>query len=143
MIFRKKRYIIPSSCNFFFNLSSCSYSLQFRPKSLAERDVEIAIEASGVCGSDVHTLTGGWGQAKLPVCVGHEVIGRVVTVGQNTTTVKIGDRVGVGAQVWACLECKVCRSGNENYCPHQVGKLLSNQENETMINSLLITSRYL
>ncbi|OOQ84665.1 NADP-dependent alcohol dehydrogenase 6 [Penicillium brasilianum] len=83
------------------------------------RDVEIAIEACGVCGSDVHTLTGGWGQAKFPVCVGHEVIGKVVAIGPETTTVYVGDRVGVGALVWACLDCKVCKSGNENYCPHQ------------------------
>ncbi|KAF7715286.1 Uncharacterized protein PECH_005358 [Penicillium ucsense] len=92
----------------------------FKPKPLGERDVEIAIEACGVCGSDVHTITGGWGQASLPVCVGHEVIGKVINLGSKATTVKVGDRVGVGAQVWACLECEVCKSGNENYCPHQV-----------------------
>jgi len=34
--------------------------------------------------------------------------------------VKVGDRVGVGAQVQACMECKQCKSGNENYCPNQV-----------------------
>ncbi|KAL2700183.1 hypothetical protein AAEP93_008706 [Penicillium crustosum] len=45
---------------------------EFKPKSLGERDVEIALEACGVCGSDIHTLTGSWEQAKLPVCVGHE-----------------------------------------------------------------------
>ena len=39
------------------------------------------------------------------------------------TTVKVGDRVGVGAQIWACLECKICKSDNENYCPKQVGTL--------------------
>lgn len=56
------------------------------------------------------------------MCVGHEIVGKVVALGQKATTVEIGDRVGVGAQVYACLECKVCMSGNENYCPHQVGK---------------------
>ena len=40
------------------------------------------------------------------------------------TTVKVGDRVGVGAQIWACLECKICKSDNENYCPHQIGIVL-------------------
>jgi alcohol dehydrogenase (NADP+) len=49
------------------------------------------------------------------------VIGRVVATGEEVTTVKIGDRVGVGAQVWACLKCKVCKVGQENYCPHLVG----------------------
>jgi len=79
------------------------------------------VEACGVCGSDVHTLTGGWGEAKFPLCVGHEVIGRVVATGKEVTTVKKGDRVGVGAQVWSCLKCKVCKVGQENYCPHLVG----------------------
>ena len=37
------------------------------------------------------------------------------------TTVKVGDRVGVGAQIRACLECKLCKADNENYCPHMVG----------------------
>lgn len=64
---------------------------------------------------------GGWGEASLPLCVGHEIIGKAVKVGDKVTTVKVGDRVGVGAQIWACLECKNCKSDNENYCPHQVG----------------------
>lgn len=98
------------------------FYLQFEPKPLTERDVEIAIEACGVCGSDVHTLTEGWNQAKLPVCVGHEAIGNVVAIGPATTAVNVGDRVGVGAQVWACLDCKICKSSNEIYCPHQVSK---------------------
>lgn len=57
----------------------------------------------------------------MPLCVGHEVIGKVVKVGSKATTgLKIGDRVGVGAQIASCLECKVCKSDNENYCPKMV-----------------------
>lgn len=75
-----------------------------------------------MCGSDVHTITGGWGEASLPLCVGHEVVGTAVKVGPNCKTgVKVGDRVGVGAQIWSCLKCEMCKSDNENYCPHQVG----------------------
>ncbi|MCJ1248897.1 hypothetical protein MMC30_006118 [Trapelia coarctata] len=93
---------------------------EFKPKPFEDRDIDIEIEACGVCGSDVHTITGGWGEAQLPLCVGHEVIGKAVKVGPKVTTVKVGDRVGVGAQIWACLECKQCKSDNENYCPHQI-----------------------
>ena len=50
-----------------------------------------------MCGSDVHTLTGGWGEARFPLCVGHEVIGKVVRKGEEVKSVEIGDRVGVGA----------------------------------------------
>ena len=57
----------------------------------------------------------------MPLCVGHEVIGRAVKVGKDVKTVKVGDRVGVGAQIQACLECGNCKADQENYCPH--GKL--------------------
>lgn len=100
--------------------------MKYTPKEFRPSDIDIEIEACGVCGSDVHTITGGWSDGKLPVdknpgiCAGHEVIGKAVKVGDKVTTVKIGDRVGVGAQIWACLKCPQCKSDNENYCPHQV-----------------------
>jgi alcohol dehydrogenase (NADP+) len=74
-----------------------------------------------VCASDVHKITGGWGtDIPLPLCVGHEIIGRAIRVGDDVTTVKVGDRVGVGAQVWADLTCDVCKASQENYCPNQL-----------------------
>ena len=59
----------------------------------------------------------------MPLCVGHEVIGKAVKVGPKVTTIKVGDRVGVGAQIASCLECYNCTHDNENYCPKQVGPL--------------------
>lgn len=93
---------------------------QWKPKQWEETDIDIEIECCGVCGSDVHTITGGWGDAPFPLAVGHEVIGKAVKVGNDVKTVKVGDRVGVGAQIGACLKCKICKSDNENYCPDQV-----------------------
>lgn len=90
-------------------------------KPFGDHDLDIAIHACGVCGSDVHTLTGGWGKAKFPVRVGHEIVGRVVRAGSKVNTVHVGQRVGVGAQVGSCLDCKNCKSDNENYCAHGVG----------------------
>lgn len=57
----------------------------------------------------------------LPLAVGHEVIGKAVKVGSKVKTVKAGDRVGVGAQIWSCMECQNCKNDNENYCPKMVG----------------------
>lgn len=117
---------------------------EITPKQFNDNDVDIKIECCGVCGSDVHTITGGWGDAPMPICVGHEVVGKAVKVGSKVQAVrgsshaveihhvlvhfltpplqiKVGDRVGCGAQVWSCLKCKQCKSDNENYCPHQVG----------------------
>ncbi|KAI0475275.1 alcohol dehydrogenase [Xylariaceae sp. FL0804] len=92
----------------------------FKPKVFGDNDIDIKIECCGVCGSDVHTVTGGWGEAPTPLCVGHEIVGRAVKVGSKVKDVKEGDRVGVGAQVWSCLKCPQCKSDNENYCPHMV-----------------------
>ncbi|KAH9430995.1 hypothetical protein MCOR02_008309 [Pyricularia oryzae] len=94
---------------------------ELKPKPFEDYDIDVEIAACGVCGSDIHTLTGGWGDFQGPLCVGHEVVGRAVRVGSKVRSeIKEGDRVGVGAQVWACLKCKVCESKNENYCPHMV-----------------------
>lgn len=90
-------------------------------KKFEEHDVDIAIDACGVCASDVHTITGGWGEdIPLPLCVGHEVIGKVIKVGSKVTKVKVGDRAGVGAQCGADLTCGNCKADQENYCPNQV-----------------------
>lgn len=54
----------------------------------------------------------------LACCVGHEIIGEAVRVGQNVTHVKVGDRVGVGAQALSCMQadCPECSSGRQNHC---------------------------
>lgn len=81
----------------------------------------VAVECCGVCGSDHHTISGGWGPLTAPFCVtGHEIVGKVVQVGPEVTEFKVGQRVGVGAQSGSCLKCELCKSGNEQYCPGQV-----------------------
>lgn len=93
---------------------------EFKLKPFEDRDIDIAIDVCGVCASDVHTITGGWGDAPLPLCVGHEVVGKAIRVGKDVKTVKVGDRVGVGAQIQADLTCANCKADQENYCPNAV-----------------------
>ncbi|KAI9151878.1 NAD-dependent protein deacylase [Paramyrothecium foliicola] len=95
---------------------------EFDPKPWEETDVDIRVTHSGICGTDVHTLRSGWGPAPYPLCVGHEIVGTAVRVGsQAEGGIKVGDRVGVGAQNDACLgrqgPCDECSRGLENYCP--------------------------
>ena len=91
--------------------------VSFQPKNFADDDVELAITHCGVCGSDVHTLSQGWGSTgTLPLVVGHEIVGIVTRVGKNVEEFKVGQRVGVGAQIGSCMKCKRCKNGNENYC---------------------------
>ncbi|KAI0633868.1 GroES-like protein [Trametes polyzona] len=94
--------------------------LEFKPKNFQPEDVELAITHCGVCGSDLHTLTQGWGESKLPLVAGHEIVGTVTRVGDKVKEFKPGDRVGVGAQIGSCLNCDRCKADYENYCPKMI-----------------------
>lgn len=93
---------------------------EFEPKPWEETDVDIKISHCGICGSDMHTLRSGWGPTLYPCCVGHEIIGTVVRVGSEVKDIKLGDRVGVGAQSDSCQgrlgDCPDCAMGNEQFC---------------------------
>jgi len=91
----------------------------YDPKPFEETDVDIKITHCGICGSDLHTLRSGWGASNYPVCVGHEIVGTAVRVGSKVENgIKVGDRVGVGAQSGSCLkpDCEECSHDSENYC---------------------------
>ena len=90
----------------------------YEPKPFADDDVDIQITHSGICGSDLHTLRSGWGATDYPCVVGHEIVGRAVRVGPKVEGIKVGDRVGVGAQSASCLQpdCEQCAAGEENHC---------------------------
>ncbi|KAL9075476.1 MAG: hypothetical protein Q9161_001548 [Pseudevernia consocians] len=96
----------------------------YEPKTWEETDVDIKVTHCGICGSDLHTLRSGWAPTIYPCCVGHEVVGTAVKVGSKVEKgIKVGDRVGVGAQSSSCLkpECEECASGMENHCMNMVG----------------------
>ncbi|QSZ30868.1 hypothetical protein DSL72_000426 [Monilinia vaccinii-corymbosi] len=93
---------------------------EYTPKAFGDYDVDIKIQACGICGSDLLTVNGGWGEQKFPLCVGHEIVGEALRVGPKVTLVKPGQRVGVGAQSYSCLQCRQCKSDNESYCLHQL-----------------------
>lgn len=80
------------------------------------RDVAIDILFCGVCHSDLHTARGEWGGVIFPCVPGHEIIGRVRSVGAEVRRFKAGDVVGVGCMVDSCRTCPSCRAGLEQYC---------------------------
>ncbi len=93
---------------------------EFDTKPFGDYDVDIKIECCGVCSSDIHTISGGWGDQHFPLTVGHEIVGRALRVGPKVTLVKEGQRVGVGAQSYSCLDCRQCKNNNETYCAKQL-----------------------
>lgn len=80
-------------------------------------DVEIAVTHCGICHSDIHLIDNDWGITQYPLVPGHEIVGRITKVGSDVRTLAEGDRVGVGWQCGACLECEWCASGHDNLCP--------------------------
>lgn len=98
----------------------------FESRPLGERDVEVQISHCGICASDTHQLDSLWGPTAYPCVAGHEIIGTVVAAGPAVDNLQLGDTVGVGPQVWACLArdasrpCRVCGAGEDNLCDRAV-----------------------
>ncbi|RLN53411.1 hypothetical protein BBP00_00009324 [Phytophthora kernoviae] len=99
---------------------------QYQSRPLGDEDVEIKISHCGICGSDLHTIDSSWGPAEYPCVAGHEIIGEVTAAGPSVKNFVIGDRVGVGAQAWACLNrdpndnCRDCADGEDAVCDQSV-----------------------
>ncbi len=79
-------------------------------------DVSIDILYCGVCHTDIHSTRNDWGYSTFPMVPGHEIVGRVTSIGPDVTKFKIGEIVGVGVLVDSCRECRACRAGLEVYC---------------------------
>ncbi len=76
----------------------------------------VRVRACGVCRTDLHILDGDLAEPKLPVVLGHQIVGNVGALGSGVDGVAIGDRVGLPWLGWTCGECRYCRSGRENLC---------------------------
>ncbi|KAA0011299.1 NAD(P)-dependent alcohol dehydrogenase [Billgrantia pellis] len=79
-------------------------------------DVAIEILYCGVCHSDLHFARDDWGMSRYPVVPGHEIVGRVIAVGDQVTRFQAGDLVGVGCMVDSCRHCQPCLDGVEQFC---------------------------
>jgi len=89
---------------------------QFERRDLRPDDVSIDILYCGVCHTDIHQTRNGWGYSTYPMVPGHEIVGRVASVGGDVTDFKPGDMVGVGTMVDSCRHCAACLAGLEVYC---------------------------
>ena len=76
----------------------------------------IKVAACAVCRTDLHVVDGDLTSPKLPLVPGHEIIGRVHTVGPNVIGLRVGDRVGVPWLGHTCGTCRFCLAGQENLC---------------------------
>jgi alcohol dehydrogenase, propanol-preferring len=94
-----------------------------RPAELPEPEpaagqVQLEVRACGVCRTDLHILDGDLAEPKLPLVMGHQIVGVVREVGEGVERFAPGNRVGVPWLGWTDGECRYCRSGRENLCDH-------------------------
>ena len=88
----------------------------FERRKLRSSDVKIEILFCGVCHSDIHTARNEWKKTIYPVIPGHEIIGKVIELGNDVSSFKLGDIVAVGCMVDSCGECPNCKEHLEQYC---------------------------
>lgn len=84
----------------------------------APDQVLIKVHACGVCRTDLHILEGDLPDPKLPLILGHEIVGTAVALGERVTLVQVGNRVGVPWLGYTDSTCRFCQTGQENLCDH-------------------------
>src|SRR5579864_2288123 len=82
----------------------------------APGQVLLDVKACGVCRTDLHIVDGELAEPKLPLVLGHQIVGTVRELGPGVSRFAAGQRVGVPWLGWTCGECRYCRSGRENLC---------------------------
>lgn len=78
--------------------------------------IQIRIEACGICRTDLHLIDGELPNSSLPIIPGHEIVGRITALGAEVTGFAMNERVGVPWLGWTCGRCRYCRSKHENLC---------------------------
>ena len=91
-------------------------AFEYDAGALAKDDVEIDVESCGICHSDISMLDNDWGFTQYPFVPGHEVVGTIAAVGDNVSSLHVGQRVGLGWHSAYCNACHTCNSGDHNLC---------------------------
>ena len=81
-----------------------------------EGQILLRVAACGVCRTDLHIADGDLTEPKLPLVLGHEIVGHVVAIGDGVERFSLGDRVGVPWLGWTDGTCRYCENGMENLC---------------------------
>ena len=82
----------------------------------APSQIRVKVSACGVCHTELDEIEGRVSPSRFPMILGHEIVGKVESLGSRITRFKEGDRVGIAWINWACGECSFCLKGEENLC---------------------------
>jgi uncharacterized zinc-type alcohol dehydrogenase-like protein len=90
--------------------------LTFERRDPGPRDLVLDLMFCGICHSDLHFVNDDWGVTRYPVVPGHEIVGKVRTVGAEVTNHSVGDIVAIGCLIDSCRSCDACKEGDEPSC---------------------------
>lgn len=79
-------------------------------------EVQIRVHACGVCRTDLHVFDGDLKEPKLPLILGHEIVGTITKLGDGVKELTVGERIGVPWLGKTCGSCSYCISDRENLC---------------------------
>jgi len=82
----------------------------------AAGQVRVRVRACGVCRTDLHIVDGELSHPKLPLILGHQIVGEIVAAGAGVDDLTVGERIGIPWLAWTEGTCTYCRSGRENLC---------------------------
>jgi uncharacterized zinc-type alcohol dehydrogenase-like protein len=88
----------------------------FERREVGPHDVQLQILYCGVCHSDLHQVKNDWFPGIFPMVPGHEIVGKVIKVGDHVKKFKVDQLAGVGCMVDSCQICENCKVGLEQYC---------------------------
>ncbi|MEJ6571537.1 MAG: NAD(P)-dependent alcohol dehydrogenase [Akkermansiaceae bacterium] len=91
---------------------------------LQPNEVEIDVLYCGICHSDLSMVDNEWGMSQYPLVGGHEVIGKISSVGANIEHLEVGTTVGLGWHSGYCGHCESCHTGDENLCAKAQGTIV-------------------
>jgi propanol-preferring alcohol dehydrogenase len=83
---------------------------------LEPEQVRVAVRACGVCRTDLHVFDGELPGPKVPLILGHQIVGTVIERGSSAGSFALGQRVGIPWLAWTDGTCEQCRAGRENLC---------------------------
>jgi len=89
----------------------------YDPPELGVKDVRVSVSHCGICHTDIQAIDEFYDiNYKYPFVPGHEIVGYVSEVGSEVSSLKVGDRVGIGWQGRSCMQCEYCLKGEEQLC---------------------------
>jgi uncharacterized zinc-type alcohol dehydrogenase-like protein len=88
----------------------------YEPPEMGVNDVRVSVTHCGLCHTDIQAVDDYYAITSYPFVPGHEIVGYVSHVGEAVSSLKIGDRVGIGWQGRSCMQCEWCLKGEEQLC---------------------------